>query len=288
MGENVVVAWLDTRLPPRAPELRGRRRSRDVNRHAMSFDPEQIHVKPFVHQTQKMKSLHFSIAEVQSCMNLTQPDSLDLAYTRTMMGFLLFHPRPLRIGMIGLGGGSLAKFCYRHLPRADITVLEINPHVIALRRDFSVPEDDARFRVVRADGSRYVRAHEGVFDVLLVDGYDSDGLPGVLSSKRFYDDAFDCLRPSGVMAANIHLGNEEFPLLLARVGRSFHSAPLAVKEHESGNAIVFARKDCPWAPSLVEDFIRPDTMELAQWKLLQIAFGRIRTALDDRLRDGLA
>lgn len=254
----------------------------------MSFDPKQVHVKPFVHQTQKMKSLHFSIAEVQSCMDLAKPDSLDLAYTRTMMGFLLFHPAPLRIGMVGLGGGSLAKFCYRHLPRADITVLEINPHVIALRHDFSVPEDNARFRVIRADGSRYVRAHESAFDVLLVDGYDCDGLPGVLSSKRFYDDVFDCLRPSGVMAANIHLGNEEFPLLVARVGRSFNNIALAVKEVESGNAIVFARKDCLLASCHVEDVIRPQTMELAQWRLLQLAFGRIRAALDEQARDGLA
>lgn len=254
----------------------------------MSFDPEQIHVKPFVHQTQKVKSLHFSIAEVQSCMDLARPDSLDLAYTRTMMGFLLFHPRPLRIGMVGLGGGSLAKFCYRHLPRSDITVLEINPHVIALRDDFSVPEDNERFRVIRADGSRYVRAHEGMFDVLLVDGYDCDGLPGVLSSKRFYDDVFDCLRPSGVMAANIHLENEEFSLLVVRVARSFGSKPLAVKDRESGNAIVFARKDGALAACQDDDDVRPESVELAQWEPLQAAFGRIRSALGKQPGDGVA
>ena len=252
----------------------------------MSFDPEESHVKPFVHQTQKVKSLHFSIAEVQSSMELAQPDSLDLAYTRTMMGFLMFHPKPSRIGMIGLGGGSLAKFCYRHLPDADITVLEINPHVIALRHEFSVPDDDARFRVIRADGSRYVRAHEGVFDVLLVDGYDSDGLPGVLSSKRFYDDVFDCLRPSGVLAANIHLDHEAFTLLVARVRRSFHGVPLAVKERESGNAIVFARKDGSLAASVIDDPERPGTLDIAQWTLLQAAFGGIRAALDGKAVDG--
>jgi spermidine synthase len=250
----------------------------------MSFDPEQIHVKPFVHQTQKMKSLHFSIAEIQSCMELARPDALDLAYTRTMMGFLLFHARPLRIGMIGLGGGSLAKFCHRHLPEADMTVLEINPHVIALRHDFSIPDDDARFRVIRADGARYVRAHENAFDVLLVDGYDSDGLPGALSSKRFYDDVFDCLRPRGVMAANIHLGNDEFALLVARIGRSFHGAPLAVKDSESGNAIVFARKDGALASDQLEDVTCPASMESAQWKLLQLSFNRIRAALEARDR----
>ncbi len=250
----------------------------------MSFDPEQIHVKPFVHQTQKVKSLHFSIAEVQSCMDLARPDWLDLAYTRVMMGFLLFHRAPLRIGMIGLGGGSLAKFCYRHLPRSDITVLEINPHVIALRDEFLVPADDARFRVLRADGARYVRARDAAFDVLLVDGYDWDGLPGPLSSKRFYDDVFDCLRPSGVMAANIHLCNEEFPLLLARVGRSFHGVPLAVKERESGNAIVFASKDRPLAPCEAGDVIRPLSMGIAESALLQSAFDRIRAALGGRHR----
>ena len=37
-----------------------------------------------------------------------------------MMGFLLFKPQPRSIGMIGLGGGSLAKFCYRYLSRTRI------------------------------------------------------------------------------------------------------------------------------------------------------------------------
>ncbi|MDB5819527.1 MAG: Spermine synthase [Rhizobacter sp.] len=244
----------------------------------MSFDPQQIHVKPFLHETRKMRSLHFSIAEVQSCMDLSRPDSLELAYTRTMMGFLLFHPAPLRIGMIGLGGGSLAKFCYRHLPRADISVLEINPHVIALRNDFAVPADDDRFRVLRADGARYIRAHEGAFDVLLVDGYDSDGLPGALSSKRFYDDVAHCLRPSGVMAANIHLGTAEFALLVTRVGRSFNGAALAVKEQDSGNAVVFARKDCKLTSCELEDVTCPKTLEAVQWNRLQQSFGRIRAA----------
>ena len=142
-----------------------------------------------------------------------------------------------------------------------------------------MPEDDGRFRVLRADGARYVRAHEALFDVLLVDGYDSDGLPGVLSSKRFYNDVFDCLRPGGVMAANIHLVHDEFTLLLARVGRSFGSPPLAVKDQESGNAIVFARKDAPLAPGLpAEQVVRPGSLEPAQWTPLLEAFERMRAA----------
>jgi spermidine synthase len=57
------------------------------------LDPAQ-HVKPYVHESGQRAALHFSISEIQSRMRLTDPDALDLAYTRTMMGFLLFNPAP--------------------------------------------------------------------------------------------------------------------------------------------------------------------------------------------------
>lgn len=211
-------------------------------------------------------------------MNLAQPDWLSLEYTRMMMGFMLFHPMPLRIAMIGLGGGSLAKFCYRHLPHADITVVEINPYVIELRDDFAVPADDDRFRVVQDDGARFVREHTTEFDVLLVDGYDYGGLPGPLSSKRFYGDARSSLRPAGVLVANIHVGNPEFPLLVQRIGASFSCPALAVKGRDEGNAIVFSRKDCALSCPL-ESVARPESLDDEQWKLLRAAFVRIRSAL---------
>src|SRR5512132_3183095 len=77
---------------------------------------------PFVRKGLTSQSLYFSIEEVQSRMQLQHPDALDLRYTRTMMGFLRFLPAPRAIAMIGLGGGSLAKFCHRYLPKARIDV----------------------------------------------------------------------------------------------------------------------------------------------------------------------
>src|SRR5512146_1660508 len=106
-----------------------------------TLDPS-LHARPFVHEGSNRKGLYFSISEIQSRMDLRDPFALDLEYTRTMMGFLLFRPDPRQIAMIGLGGGSLAKFCHRHLPAARLQVVEINPHVIALRDEFHVPPDD--------------------------------------------------------------------------------------------------------------------------------------------------
>ncbi len=44
-------------------------------------------------------------------MSKNDPDKLELGYTRIMTRFLLLNSTPESIAMIGLGGGSLAKYC---------------------------------------------------------------------------------------------------------------------------------------------------------------------------------
>src|SRR5688572_12642688 len=77
--------------------------------------------------------LDFGDGAVQSRMLRADPARLVLEYSRLMMGFLLFVPAPARIAMIGLGGGSLAKYCRARLPDADFTAVEISPEIMAYR-----------------------------------------------------------------------------------------------------------------------------------------------------------
>jgi spermidine synthase len=74
-------------------------------------DPDRV--KPFVHEDGDTMSLHFDISSIQSRMCMADPNALELEYTRAMMGFLLFVPQPRELLIIGLGGGSLAKYCRR-------------------------------------------------------------------------------------------------------------------------------------------------------------------------------
>lgn len=215
-------------------------------------DPADAHVRPFVHRTRDSRALHFSIHEVQSFMRSDAPDALALAYTRLMMGFLLWLPQPARIGLIGLGGGSLVKFCHRHLGASHLEVVEINPHVLALREEFEIPPDDARLQVRCADGVRWVRERPGVFDVLMVDGYDYDGLPTALATQRFYDDCAAALAPQGLLVLNLFRGHPLHALHLDRLRRSFDGGVLEVADGEAGeldlegggaNSAVFAALD---------------------------------------------
>jgi spermidine synthase len=194
--------------------------------------------RPFVRRGWRYTSLQFNQADAQSRMLRFQPDRLLIDYTRTMMGALLLNPRPARIGVIGLGGGSQVKFCHRHLPYSRIEVVENNPGVIALRRRFKVPPDDARLRVVLGDGARWVREHTGAFDLLLVDGYDEGGIPAVLSTQRYYEDCRDALAPNGVLASNLYCADADRHV--NRLRRAFGDRVVVVEELQQSNRVAFA------------------------------------------------
>lgn len=249
----------------------------------MPESPESArHVKPFVYDGPNSKALHFSIDEIQSRMRLQDPHALDLEYTRTMMAFLLFHPEPADIAMIGLGGGSLAKFCHRHLPQARIRVVEINPHVIALRDEFQVPPDDDRFTVLRADGAQFVRLRATRCDVLMVDGFDSQGLPSRLCSRRFYDDCLEMLQPGGIMVVNLHRGHASYDAQLGRIRRSFDDAVLVVDDGDLSNSIVFACNGNALDRHRPGAVRRPKNLEGAAADQLLAAFALVTSALRDR------
>lgn len=248
---------------------------------AMTKQPPGEHARPFVQETSGTKTLHFSMSEVQSRMDVRQPDVLNLAYTRMMMGFLLFEPAPKRILMIGLGGGSLAKFCHRHLPLAHIEVVEINPLVIALRDEFRVPRDSERFRVIEGDGAEFVRKAETCYDVLLVDGYDRSGLPEALSSQRFYDDCFEALTPGGILVVNLHAHHPLHKVHVGRISRSFDGALLVVDDTARDNRIVFAEQGRPSTPIRIGPLRRPRNLDEPAWQSLQASFSRILSTLKD-------
>ena len=198
--------------------------------------------EPVVQRKRRTLSLLFDVFALQSEMSLDDPDELILGYTQSMMGFLLLAPAPRRIGMIGLGGGSLAKFCYRHLPDSVIETAEIDPRVIALRERFCIPPDDARMQVHCLDGADFVRDASQRFDVLLVDGFDRQGQPPQLCSQRFYDDCYQALTADGVMVVNLLGDALETSSSLERMERAFGGALVVIDALDSVNTIAFACK----------------------------------------------
>ena len=204
--------------------------------------------KPFVIEDDGARALYFTRAFIQSEMRLADPYALEFAYTRKMMGFLLFLHEPRSILMLGLGGGSLAKYCHRHLAAAHITVVEIDPDVIAFRDQFLVPPDDARFRVVRADAAGYVAQCEDRLDVVMIDAFDRDGVAPSLCTREFYEDARDILSRKGVMVANLVGEKAERLAHLEMIRTVFDGNVILLPIADDGNYVAFAFRDPAFEP----------------------------------------
>ncbi len=198
---------------------------------------------PIVTTRGDRRTLEFTPGDIQSEMRLSRPEALILSYSRAMMCFALLAPRPRHIVMVGLGGGSLAKFCHRHFPDARITVLEVRADVIALREQFQVPPDGARLRVLHCDAAAWLaQAPAASADVLLVDGFDASGLPPALSSAGFYADCRRLLRPGGVLAVNIFTYDPDYVTALQRLDRAFDGHLCWLSGSAGNNQIVFAQR----------------------------------------------
>lgn len=200
---------------------------------------------PVVHESLRTRSLCFDALDVQTSMRKSDPFALDLAYTRAMMAFQLFQPHPEHILLVGLGGGSLSKYCYRQFPEARITTVEIDARVIALRERFHIPPDSARFRVVHADAADYLAGFANgsdAADVILLDGFDAFGLPENLSSQSFYDACHAALREDGVLVANLLDHDTRVAIYLDRLRLACGGQLLYTTARREGNVIALGLK----------------------------------------------
>lgn len=183
---------------------------------------------------------------IQSAMRLDAPDAIELDYVRAMMAFLLFCPEPRDILMIGLGGGSMARFVHERMPGARVVVAEIDPGVVTVaRKYFRFPEEDERLEVVIGEGAQAVARRPASCDVLVVDGFVNGRVADSLCTRSFYESAFAALRRGGVMVANFMADDARLERHSARIEEAFGRAPVLLLAEEQDNLIAFAIREPP-------------------------------------------
>jgi hypothetical protein len=129
-------------------------------------------------------------------------------YTSTSgIGRLLdvMHPRlePLRVGVIGLGTGSLAVY---GAPGDTYKFYEINPQVVAVaKRDFTYLHDSGATIETALGDARLVLEREPVqmFDVLAIDAFSSDAIPVHLITYEAVGIYLKHVKPDGVIAFHV-------------------------------------------------------------------------------------
>ncbi|MDP2881880.1 MAG: spermidine synthase-like protein [Azonexus sp.] len=209
---------------------------------------DESYPKPFVIDDGKSRFLYFNVRLMQSEMSLKAPHDLAIRYTQKMMAFLLFLPRPKRIVLIGLGGGSLIKFCYQRMPGTQLTAVELDPNVIAFRDTFLMPPDDERLQVLEADGAEFLESTEKGIDALLVDAFDKTGFAPSLANREFFDNAFAKLSGNGVLVINLAGEKETYAGLIGEAMHVFDDQVIVISVPDDGNHVLYAFKERHFEP----------------------------------------
>lgn len=152
------------------------------------------------------RSLHFGSDARQSCMLLRDPIQLALSYTRAMCAALLLNDSPARILMLGLGGGSLAKFFLHHFPRCRIDAVEFRPAVHQVAKTFFSLPEEPRLQIYYEDAGYFVRTAAtelGDYDLILIDAFLDRGIAHSVCGMSFFDACRDRLSAEGVLSMNL-------------------------------------------------------------------------------------
>ncbi|MBL4867025.1 MAG: hypothetical protein JKY67_11695 [Pseudomonadales bacterium] len=213
-----------------------------------------------------LRWMHYNNGSVESVMSLEDPSNPVLAYAQAMMSFLLFQQQPENILNLGLGGGSVIRFCDKYLPKSNITTVEINPDVAEVCHQYFATQTRAS-NLILDDGQHYLSKlarnrslqnksmHNNNlqnmghncdlgYDTILVDLFQACGMADCVNNNSFYNDCFNCLAPNGVMVLNLIVNDiDQMTDLLSKVWQSFSGKVICFSLDNCSNIIVLAFRE---------------------------------------------
>ena len=220
---------------------------------------------------------------VETLMDLRQPHVLQHAYSQAAMAAFVYRPQAGSCLLIGLGGGAMVRFLNHHFPDLRLDVVELDPAMVAIARDFFGAAAGPRTRILVGDGRDYLERAAGRYDVILIDAHlhpgertDAGGHPLSLKTDEFYRSIARRLDPGGVVMFNILMGPDA-QRYVDSVRNAFAAAHI-YQPRGTGNLIVFASAQAPLASDAE---LRQRARELDQRGGFGFSFERI---LEDRAR----
>ncbi|HEX4553053.1 MAG TPA: fused MFS/spermidine synthase [Xanthobacteraceae bacterium] len=174
------------------------------------------------------------------------PISESIEATRAALGGLK------NVAVVGLGAGSLA--CHRKDPE-HWTFYEIDPEVIRIARDARMfrflPECAPSASIVLGDARLTLAASGARYDLIVLDAFSSDAVPGHLLTQEAFAIYLSHLAPHGVLVA--HVSNRHLDLV-----------PVVAAAAKAKDLIAFLRDDGEGDPASGEYKVASTVVALAR------------------------
>ncbi len=112
------------------------------------------------------------------------------------------EPVPRDIAILGLAGGTAARqYTAAYGPAVQITGVEIDPDIVTVaHRYFHL--DEPNVHPVVSDARYWLDTQAGHYDVIIMDAYRQPYIPFHLTTREFFSEVRDHLRPGGVAVVN--------------------------------------------------------------------------------------
>jgi len=150
--------------------------------------------------------------------------------------------RPNDVAILGLAGGTSA----RQLNAAfgsdvKITGVEIDPDILDVARKY-FHLDDSGVHAVDGDARYWLDTQAGLYDVVVMDAYRQPYIPFHLTTREFFSEVRNHLRPGGVAVVNAGRTATDFRLVdaIASTMAAVYPSVFLVDVPEFANTLVYA------------------------------------------------
>lgn len=177
----------------------------------------------------------------QTCIHLSEPNTLVLSYTWGLLAGLYAAPNPERVLILGLGGGVTSRAIRTLYPSARIDSVELDPAVVEVAKEYFWYKEDSQSKAYVSDARVFVRKQQREsiqYDLVIIDAFEKDYIPEHLLTNEFLQDVQTLLTPNGVIAANTFAQGQ-----LARHEAATYQSVFSetyVVELDGGNRIILA------------------------------------------------
>jgi spermidine synthase len=175
----------------------------------------------------------------ESIYDSTDELALPVTYTRFMTVGLAYTSAADNLLEIGFGGGRTAWYLHKHVPKLDITCVELDPAVVDLaQKHFGVKQED-KFKIVTADGRSYLMKSRESWNVIMIDAYRGPFVPFHLLTEEFYKIVKSKLKPGGVVVQNVEPTTMMFDSAISTIQKVFAN----VEVFDAGGNVVTVAYD---------------------------------------------
>jgi spermidine synthase len=138
-----------------------------------------------------------------SAMYLNGSNNAVFRYTDYFNMAFSFNPDIEKVLFIGGGGFSGPKQFLEYYPNLEIDVVEIDPKVIELAKQyFRLDTNLSRLDIFNEDGRMFLK-HGDKYDLIILDAYSKTYVPFHLMTLEFFQQLNEHLNPDGVIVSNM-------------------------------------------------------------------------------------